>query len=234
MQEVSGVFSYGRCCGPYHCARGVVYSTYSKSRGPLQRVLAVAGGFVYIDESSAHAAKRELGKETGGAELGYREQPGTYDVPDRGPREGGICGVASWVTWGFFRGCGSDVAGGAKGWPVSDLEGIVGRPTFNHSKIVSDGVERACRKLEYTTLATSVGQAPFTMGDLRRVYAAVRGGELHPANFRRKVLSTPGFAVPTGNTTTVGRGRHVHKRCGHAFAPTGATAGWGGRLRVLA
>ena len=48
---------------------------------------------------------------------------------------------------------------------------------------------------------------PFTLGDLRSVYEAVWGVDLDAPNFRRKVLSTPGFVVDTGETVSVGRGK---------------------------
>jgi 8-oxo-dGTP diphosphatase len=59
-------------------------------------------------------------------------------------------------------------------------------------------VERARAKLEYTSLAGAFVDEPFTLADLRHVYEAAWGVPLDPANFRRKVLSTPGFVVPLG------------------------------------
>ena len=99
-----------------------------------------------------------------------------------------------------------DDAADARLWPVAGL--AEGRPplAFDHSRIISDALERARAKLEYTSLATSLLPEPFTIGDLRRVYEAVWGMRLHPANFRRKVLATPGFVVPTGEHTSTGRG----------------------------
>jgi 8-oxo-dGTP diphosphatase len=78
--------------------------------------------------------------------------------------------------------------------------------TFDHEQILTDAVERARAKLEYTNLATTFLEEPFTIADLRRVYEAVWGHPLHPANFRRKVLSTPGFLTPTGEARSTGRG----------------------------
>ena len=79
--------------------------------------------------------------------------------------------------------------------------------------VIADGVERARSKLEYTTLATAFVDEPFTLGELRRVYEGVWGMPLHEANFRRKVLGTPGFVEPTGTTApTDGRPAQLYRR----------------------
>jgi 8-oxo-dGTP diphosphatase len=68
---------------------------------------------------------------------------------------------------------------------------------FDHDVILGDAIERVRAKFEYTTVATSLVTEPFTVPELRRVYESVWGVNLHPANFRRKVLATPGFVVPS-------------------------------------
>ena len=75
---------------------------------------------------------------------------------------------------------------------------------FDHARIVRDGIERARAKLEYTPLATAFVAEPFTLSDLRAVYEIVWGEELHAPNFRRKVLSSPGFVEGTGETAERG------------------------------
>jgi len=78
---------------------------------------------------------------------------------------------------------------------------------FDHLDIVTTGVDRLRARLEHSDLATALVAEPFTIGDLRRVYGAVWDVELEPANFRRKVLSTPGLVAQTAGTRVVGTGR---------------------------
>jgi 8-oxo-dGTP diphosphatase len=195
---------------------------------PYRDQWALPGGFVEPREGLDDAARRELKEETGmrvrsgedAVELGHLEQLRTYGEPDRDPR----MRVVS-VAYVGFTAQGEAVAGSdaadARFWAVDDLaiEGIgsdAGAPlAFDHASIVADGVERARAKLEYTTLATAFLDEPFTLGELRRVYEAVWGEALHEGNFRRKVLSTPGFVEPTGATArTDGRPAALYRRGG--------------------
>jgi 8-oxo-dGTP diphosphatase len=190
---------------------------------------AVPGGFVEPDEDLDEAARRELAEETGvlvaagedPVELGHLEQLRTYGTPGRDPR----MRVVSVAHVGFAAHdvpaiAGSDAAG-VRFWAIDDLaipgiSGDSGVPlAFDHASIVADGVRRARAKLEYTTLATAFLDEPFTLGELRRVYEAVWGEQLHEGNFRRKVLSTPGFVEATGETApTDGRPAALYRRGG--------------------
>jgi 8-oxo-dGTP diphosphatase len=159
---------------------------------------ALPGGFVR-DESPADAALRELGEETGlGGELGrvHLEQLRTYGDPARDPR----MRVFSIAYLAFAPSLPDPRAGGdaaAAVWvPVERAE----RLAFDHDLIVADGLERARSKLEYTPLATAFVAPEFTIGELRQVYSAVWGEDLHAGNFHRKVLSVPGFVESTGAT----------------------------------
>ena len=75
---------------------------------------------------------------------------------------------------------------------------------FDHAAILTDGVERARSKLEYTPLAAAFCPAEFTVSELRHVYEVVWGTVLDPRNFHRKVTGTEGFLEPDG--------RHHHPR----------------------
>jgi 8-oxo-dGTP diphosphatase len=94
---------------------------------------------------------------------------------------------------------GSDAAG-AYWVPVDEAKDLA----FDHDQILAEGLERARDKLEYTPLATAFVGPAFTISELRQVYAAVWGEELHAGNFHRKVLSVPGFVESTGETAARG------------------------------
>ncbi|UVS80847.1 NrtR DNA-binding winged helix domain-containing protein [Actinokineospora sp. UTMC 2448] len=78
---------------------------------------------------------------------------------------------------------------------------------FDHQRILSDGVERARSRLEYSALATAFCPPQFTVADLRNVYEIVWGETLDPRNFHRKVTGVADFLVPTGGHTTKHGGR---------------------------
>ncbi|GAA2816400.1 NUDIX hydrolase [Streptomyces showdoensis] len=196
---------------------------------PFQGRWALPGGFVRADEDLDGAAARELVEETGlcvhdpaapapvpgtGAHL---EQLATYGAPDRDPR----MRVVSVAHLALAPDLPAPRAGGdansARWAPVEDLLGPEGAGAhedgqaeplaFDHARILSDGVERARSKIEYSSLATAFCPPEFTVGELRRVYEAVWGVALDPRNFHRKVTGTPGFLVPAGGTTTRQGGR---------------------------
>lgn len=179
---------------------------------PFLGRLALPGGFV-LDESLADAARRELVEETG-VDVGagtlarsHLEQLATYGDPGRDPR----MRVISVAYLAFAPRmpaphAGTDAAG-AEWVPVAQARDLA----FDHDAILADGLERARSKLEYTPLATAFVDAEFTIGELRAVYAAVWGEPPHAGNFHRKVLSTPGFVVDTGVTTSRG-GEHGGRR----------------------
>ena len=168
---------------------------------------ALPGGFVGAAEDLDAAARRELTEETGLDARAHLEQLASYGSPERDPRMR-VVSVAylAMVADPPQPVAGTDAAD-ARFWPVADLADD-GRPAlaFDHDRILADAVDRARAKLEYTSLATTFLDEPFTIADLRRVYEAVWGVTLHPANFRRKVLSTPGFVVATGAERPTGRG----------------------------
>ncbi|GAA3395992.1 NUDIX hydrolase [Cryptosporangium minutisporangium] len=194
-----------------------------RGEAPFAGRLALPGGFVG-DETLDAAALRELAEETGlhpdaGASrrAGAADDPGTrngalarvhleqlktYGDPGRDPR----MRVVSVAYLAFAPSLpdprpGGDAAGAA--WlPVATAAETA--LAFDHGRILADGLERARAKLEYSPLATAFVGTEFTIAELRAVYAAVWGEDLHAGNFHRKVLSVPGFVESTGSTTARG------------------------------
>jgi 8-oxo-dGTP diphosphatase len=177
----------------------------TRGNPPFRGRPALPGGFVRAGEDIPDAAVRELGEETGldGRTL-HLEQLAAYGAPKRDPR-GRIVSVAYLAIMPDLPlpTAGSDASSAA--WrPVSEVRGSL---AFDHDQILGDAVERARSRLEFTTLATAFCPPAFTIGDLRGVYEAVWGETLDPRNFSRKVTSTAGFVVPTGDKRSPEVGR---------------------------
>lgn len=176
---------------------------------PFKGYWALPGGFVGIDESSEQAATRELEEETGlKIDEAYLEQLKTYSAPNRDLRTRVV--TTAYLTLIpvensiYEKVQAGDDAIDAHFFPVRDIlnpaKGEEIDIAFDHMDIIRDGLERCRNKIEYAPIATTfLDKEGFTIADLRRVYETVWGvDKLHEANFRRKVLSVPGYLVPVG------------------------------------
>jgi 8-oxo-dGTP diphosphatase len=177
---------------------------------PYQGAWAIPGGFKLPTETLDQAARRELAEETGvdagtgpGA-AGMLAQFGAYGDPGRDPRMNvvtvGYLAVIRDV--GAIR-AGTDAAD-ASLVRVADVQGGTVELAFDHARILRDAVDRVRSDLEITGLATAFVGPEFTLAELRAVYEALWGVRLDGANFRRSVVSEPGWVVPTGRRAPSG------------------------------
>lgn len=176
---------------------------------PFQGALALPGGFVQPDETLPQAASRELAEESGLADGSvHLEQLATYGDPGRDPRMR-VVTVAYLALAASLPAprAGSDAAEACWHSVTSLLNGGPSQLAFDHHRILTDGVERARAKLEYTPLAATFCPASFTIAQLRRVYEIVWDTTIDPRNFHRKVTTTSGFVSPAERTTAGARGR---------------------------
>ncbi|MCX5313985.1 NUDIX domain-containing protein [Streptomyces sp. NBC_00154] len=180
-----------------------------RGEDPYKGHWALPGGFVLPRESAEDAARRELAEETGLTEATvsalHLAQLRTYSDPDRDPRMRVVSVAYTALIPDLPEPRGGGDAANARWWDA----GALGALAFDHDRILTDAHDRIGAKLEYTCIATAFCPAEFTLGELQQVYETVWGVELDRPNFRRKVLTTPGFvqAVEGSPRRTGGRGK---------------------------
>lgn len=164
---------------------------------------SLPGRRVRDDESLDATAMRALSELIGSEEPAVLlEQLRTYGEPTRDPRArvvsvAYLALAARPLMPSASRRTTVVAAAEAATWPTD-------RFAYDHAAIVADALERLRAKLEYTSLATALLEEPFTLAELRSVYESVWDVELDAANFRRKVVSTPGFVREAEGTAPPG------------------------------
>lgn len=176
---------------------------------PYSGMLALPGGFLRDEaEPILTAARRELSEEAGlDPDTLHLEQFGLYGDPGRDPR-GRVVSIAYLAITPRLPDpvAGTDAADAR--WARADdvLSSSLGL-AFDHRRIAADGVERARRKLEHSTLATAFCGPTFTISELQQVYEAVWGISLDARNFYRKIQGTRDFVVLAKNARRTSAGR---------------------------
>ncbi|MFE5844530.1 NUDIX domain-containing protein [Streptomyces niveus] len=186
-----------------------------RGEDPFQGMQALPGGFLnHAGEEILDAAYRELSEETalsfGSVHL---EQMGTYGDSGRDPR-GRVVSVAHLaIAPGLPEPVAGTDAAGAAWVPAEALLAGEVELAFDHRRIVTEGVERARSKIEFSSLATAFCGEVFTITELQQVYEAVWGTELDTRNFYRKVQAVKGFIVPVdlGRRNTGGRPARLYR-----------------------
>ena len=172
---------------------------------PQRGMFALPGGFVGLDEAPEQTAERKLREKTGVGSV-HLEQLRTYGEPGRDPR-GWLPSIAYMALVAPEALPEDRPAGREAGWqPVDDLPPLA----LDHARIVDDGLWRLRARVADKAWFVSVGGGllpdRFTLGQAQRLYEALRGEAVDPANFRRDVRAT-GLLADTGERRSEGPGR---------------------------
>ncbi len=173
---------------------------------PQRGLFALPGGFVGHDESPAQTAERKLREKTGVGSV-HLEQLRTYADPLRDPR-GWLPSIAylALVRPEELPEQGGPVEREAGWHPVDALPELA----LDHETIVDDGLwrlrARVAEKTWFLRVAGGLLPEAFTLGQAQRLYEALRGEAVDPANFRRDVKATA-LLVDTGERYSDGPGR---------------------------
>jgi len=172
---------------------------------PQRGMFALPGGFVGAEESPEQTAERKLREKTGVGSV-HLEQLRTYAEPARDPR-GWLPSIAylALVPPGALPDR-TPAERDASWHPLDALPELA----LDHARIVDDGLWRLRARIADKAWFMRVGGGllpeEFTLSQAQRLYEAIAGESLDPANFRRDVKAT-GLLERTGRTHTEGPGR---------------------------
>lgn len=166
---------------------------------PFQRMWALPGGFVHIEENLEAAALRELQEETGVKDV-YLEQLYTFGNPARDPR-GRVITIAYFALLDSSK---------IKLQPKTDVEAAkwfsmynLPKLAFDHQQIIDYSLVRLRYKLEYTTVGFQLLPKKFTLTELQKLYEIILNKKLDKRNFRKKIFSF-NIVEPTSETKMEG------------------------------
>jgi 8-oxo-dGTP diphosphatase len=172
---------------------------------PQRGMFALPGGFVGADESPEQTAERKLREKTGVGSV-HLEQLRTYAEPGRDPR-GWLPSIAYMALVPPQALPDQRPADRDASWhPLDALPELA----LDHARIVDDGLwrlrARVADKVWFMRVAGGLLPDVFTLRQAQRLYEAIGGEEVDPANFRRDVKAT-GSLTDTGKRRTEGPGR---------------------------
>ncbi len=172
---------------------------------PQRGMFALPGGFVGASESPEQTAERKLREKTGVGSV-HLEQLRTYAAPERDPR-GWLPSIAYMALVAPEALPEDPPADREASWhPVDALPPLA----LDHARIVDDGLwrlrARVADKAWFVRVGAGLLPVVFTLREAQRLYEALRGEAVDPANFRRDVQST-GLLADTGQRRSEGPGR---------------------------
>src|SRR3712207_1927490 len=172
---------------------------------PQRGMFALPGGFVGAEESPEQTAERKLREKTGAGSV-HLEQLRTYAEPDRDPR-GWLPSIAYMALVTPEALPEETPADRDASWhSVDALPSLA----LNHARIVAAGLwrlrARVSNKAWFMRVGAGLLPAEFTLRQAQRLYEALSGEAVDPANFRRDVKAT-GSLADTGKRRTEGPGR---------------------------
>jgi 8-oxo-dGTP diphosphatase len=172
---------------------------------PQRGMFALPGGFVGASEAPEQTAERKLREKTGVGSV-HLEQLRTYAGPARDPR-GWLPSIAYLALVPPQALPDERPAERDASWhPLDALPELA----LDHARIVDDGLwrlrARVADKTWFMRVAGGLLPEVFTLREAQRLYEAIGGEDVDPANFRRDVKAT-GLLADTGKRRTEGPGR---------------------------
>jgi 8-oxo-dGTP diphosphatase len=172
---------------------------------PQRGMFALPGGFVGASEAPEQTAERKLREKTGVGSV-HLEQLRTYGEPGRDPR-GWLPSIAYMALVRPEALPEERPADRDASWhAVAALPPLA----LDHARIVDDGLwrlhARVADKAWFVRVAGRLLPEAFTLRQAQRLYEALRGEPIDPANFRRDVRAT-GLLEATGEQRVDGPGR---------------------------
>jgi 8-oxo-dGTP diphosphatase len=152
---------------------------------PFAGQWALPGGFVRVDETLEHAARRELDEETGLRDI-FVEQLYTFDAVDRDPR----ARVVTVAYYALVNLVGHNVRAASDARNAAWFAlGALPPLAFDHERILAAAYDRLRGKVRYQPIGFELLPPKFALRELQRLYEVILDRRLDKRNFRKKTLS---------------------------------------------
>ncbi|MDE7189300.1 MAG: NUDIX hydrolase [Muribaculaceae bacterium] len=167
---------------------------------PFKGCWALPGGFMKIDETIEHTARRELSEETGLNNV-YLTQFRVYSRPDRDPRER----VVTVAFIALVRPADYHVAGGDDAAQAIWFDETMLPPlAFDHADIIRDAREHLKEILRLRPVAFELLNKVFTISELQTVYEVINRASYDRRNFMRTAIESKVITEVEGRRARTG------------------------------